>query len=1069
MRSHNVGLKFKILTLILIFIITSALILTFSTYRKLRDDIFTKNAEVFRSFTNTFRSEQDIVTKKYSMALDILLENRAVVDAFKKRDRKTLALLITELYDTRLKHFYNIDQFQFHTPPAKSFYRAHAPEQFGDDLSAFRKTVVLANKDKNMVAGLEVGRGGLGLRVVKPVWSNYDFLGTVEFGGNMENLLGTPFNSTGVEYAVGVNINALQRSKYFYEEPNRYSYKNMYMYNYSSPVIKSLITGGAFDREHEIIRMDGSYYMVKNVPLRDFSSDQIGYLLLCRDTTPEVIAMHSELVKQILIIFSYAVTAILLLTYVLVRLIFDPLGRITRHITSVQTGETLPSVPVVIEGDTEISMLANAYNVLSSRLAESFEKINHQMNEIQVINTSLEKRVAERTKQLEETNTRLKSAMAEIQMANVAKSEFLASMSHEIRTPMNAVLGLSYMLMQTELSSRQYDYVSKIRSSANLLLEIINDVLDFSKIEAGKLELERTPFSFKDIVSKLGSMLEISVSKKNVAVDINVDENIPDFMFGDPLRITQILNNLGTNAAKFTEEGSIGITANLLTKNETYAKIKITVSDTGIGIPADKIPILFDSFTQVKRRNQKKQGGSGLGLSITKKILDAMNSDITVESREGEGSSFTFTLTLEIADINDMEYVRDADIKFTGKRILVCEKPIDSGISTTAFFRENLADVLSVSNQFDLLKQINNNIDCKGTLLFDLLVLDTDTAGTEVFDTIMTLTDKDGQNIPLPPVLLVSDDSKKAADIAEKLSGSPVFIVPRAMLFDKLPEFSTEILAYDKAIRPDIECFKRNRQASSGIKVLIVDDNELNLQVMTEFADLLGLSYKTARNGYEALKALDEDEFDIVFMDMIMPEMDGITATEHIRKNSRYGRVPIYSLSASSMPEDIEKCWKAGMNGHIAKPVKLQDITLAIRDCTGQKMHDSLTVNSDAEIILPEASEELNAELAVSYLNGNKKLYMELLNKFHSEYTGLWKMADEAVHAGGENCRAFFHTIKGVARAIGAIRLSVAAEALERIPSEQIENTEEYLDFKESSVEIDMSLDKFMNQPHTGK
>lgn len=1062
MHLERPGLKFKILALILIFISISALILIYSTYNKLREDILQKNAEVFQTFVDTFHSEQTMVIKKYSMALDILMENKSIVAAFKNRDRESLKNLVTELYNTRLKHFYSIEQFQFHTPQAKSFYRAHAPEQYDDDLSAFRMTVLAASRDKNTVAGLEVGRGGLGLRVVKPVWFNYDFLGTVELGGNIENLLSTPYNSTGVEYAAGVFVKSLQRSKYLFEETNRYSYNGMYIYNYSSNTIKGLITSGKMPEERKLISMNGSYYMVKNVPLKDFSSNHIGYLLLCRDTTAEVMAMQKELMKQVMIIFSYAVTTIALLTFAMVRLIFDPLEKITDHISSVKMEDSMPADPIVLKGSSEITMLADAYNILSGRLAESFEKINNQMNEIQVINTSLEKRVQERTKQLEDTNTRLKNAMAEIHMANEAKSEFLASMSHEIRTPMNAVLGLSYLLMQTELSGCQYDYISKIRSSANMLLEIINDVLDFSKIEAGKLELEKTAFSLKEYISRLSGMLEVSLSKKDVSVITEIDENIPDFLFGDPLRFTQVLNNLGTNAAKFTETGSITISARLMTKNETYAKIKIDVQDTGIGIPADKIPILFDSFTQVKRKNQKKHGGSGLGLSISKKILDAMDSDIFVESREGIGSTFTFTVTMQIASESDLDYSELPEQKFSGKRILTCEHSPDRINSVTSFFRENTADVLAVSSQPDLLRQIANNTNSKGSLYFDLIVLDMSLITPEKF--IAELTHSVGKPEGIPPIIMLADGTEKTSQTAEKMPGSTLYTIQVSDMLVKLPEIAADILTFGSRSAPDTSGLRQNTAALNGLHVLIADDNDLNLQVITEFAEILNLSYQTAKNGKEALEALENNRFDMVFMDLIMPEMDGITAAEQIRRNPVYGNVPIYALSASTMPEDIEKCRRAGMNGHIAKPVKLQDITMAIRDCTDADIGAGRVQWENAEI--PPKSSELDTELALSYLNGNRKLYSELLSKFHREYKDQTKASEEILSLHDpDRERKYFHTIKGVARTIGAIRLSEAAEELEKdsVSGLDIKESEWYRAFTDAADKLDAELDQFYN------
>jgi len=1066
MRFKNPGLKLKILTLILILISSAAIMLIYRTYSKLLNDIYIKNSEVFQTFTNSFHSEKDTIIKKYSMSLDILLENRAIVLSFKNRDREKLRAQVLDLYNGRLKHVYDIEQFQFHVPPATSFFRAHAPDQFGDDLSLFRKTVVEANRDKNMVAGLEVGRAGLGLRVVKPVWLNYDFLGTVEFGGNIENLLATPAHSTEVDYAVGVFIEALQRSKSFIKEKNRYSYKNMYLYNYSSNVIKSLITSGKFDNEREIIPFGDKYYMVKNIPLKDFSTDLIGYLLVSKDTTADVVSMHSELLNQAVLIASFALMAILLISFALIKLIFDPLERITNHITSVMPDHEIPKNPIVINDNSEISMLANAYNVLNSKLTESFDKINIQINEIQNINTSLEKRVQERTTQLEATNSRLKNAMAEIRMSNEAKSDFLASMSHEIRTPMNAVLGLSYLMMQTELTSKQYDYISKIRNSANLLLEIINDVLDFSKIEAGKLELEHSPFNLKEIIAKLVDMLEVSVSKKNVSLILNMDNAIPEYLFGDPLRITQVLNNLGTNAAKFTNEGYINFTAKLLTQNETYAKIKIIVADTGIGIPAANIPTLFDSFTQVKRKEQKKHVGSGLGLSISKKILDAMNSDISVQSIEGEGSTFTFTLTLEIADKNDLEYVKENEQKFEGKRILICERKEERLHDITSFFRENLADVLAVSNQTELLKHLRNNIDSNGTIQFDLIVMDTCTINENTLMSLNEMVSKEKQSF-CPPIIILSDENSGCADITSKMTNLRIFIIPCDIFQERIPALANDLLTFDNVTRPDIEYFKRSKVNNSGIKVLIVDDNDLNLQVITEFADILGLSYKTAKNGYEAVKALENEEFDIVFMDIIMPEMDGITATNLIRKSSKYGDVPIYALSASTMQADIEKCRKAGMNGHIAKPVKIHDITLAIKDCSNKQ---TLNTNSEAaqdNTLVPESDEVLNTDAAISYLNGSKSLYYNIIKKYYKEYAGLNAKADGIIFSNTpDKIKNFFHTIKGVARTIGADKLSDASEKLEQIAinNPSISKSDAYAQFKEAAAEIELKLRSFFHE-----
>lgn len=913
-----------------------------------------------------------------------------------------------------------------------------------------------------MIAGIEVGRAGLGLRVVKPIWHNYDFLGTVEFGGSIENILATPANTTKVDYAVGIFSKAFKKSKFFYADKTKYSYNDMHVYNFSSATIKRLIASKLIDKIGEIISLDGNYYMVKNIPLKDFSSDQIGYLLLSRDTTIEVEAMYSELIKQILIIFSYAIATIAILTVILLKIIFNPLEKITSHISSVRTGKDIPRKPLKLKGHSEITTLAEAFNVLSKKLAESFDQINSQMNEIQAMNASLEKRVKERTQELENTNSRLTSAMKEINSANEAKSEFLASMSHEIRTPMNAVLGLSYLIMQTELSSKQYDYVNKIRNSANLLLEIINDVLDFSKIEAGKLELEEAPFNLKECVQRLAGLMEVSVSKKDVEIKVHIDEAIPDYLIGDQLRFTQVLNNLGTNASKFTDTGSIELTASLLTKNENYSRIKVEVSDTGMGIPKDKLPILFDSFTQVKSKDSKRHGGSGLGLSITKKILAAMDSDISVESREGKGSTFSFILTLLTATESDIEQIKTPERKLSGKRILVCEPEDIHYGNISSFLRENLADVLNTSNQFDLMKHISNNTDCNNNLMFDLMILDSRTLSEDSFTTIKsTLDNLNSQN--LPPVILVSGDTNLTSVANTTLTNTRLFVIHKSECIEKIPELAYELLSSDSTLTPDLECLKRSRIDSSEIYAMLVDDNDINLQVVTEFADILGISYKTAKNGMEAIRLAKEESFDIIFMDIIMPEMDGITATRHIREIEKCKNIPIYALSASTMPNDIEKCLDAGMDGHIAKPVKIRDLTNAIKDLS--KGHSSVTSAPEADdVLIPPSDEIMNTELALSNLNGNKKLYSDLLKKFLSEYQGLDIIVENKIlNEDFNNLKIFFHTIKGVSRTLGAQKLSLISEKLEKMASnnEGLKNTKEVDDFKTETLAIDNKLKNF--------
>jgi signal transduction histidine kinase/DNA-binding response OmpR family regulator len=1055
------GLKQKILSMIFILIACSAAILIFNTYLKLKEDIFIKNNEIFNTFNEIFINEKDLLIKKYSMSLDILTENQEVLSAFAARDKQRLKGLTDELFESRLKNIYNIEQFQFHVPPAKSFYRVHAPDRNGDDLSAFRKTVVQANSKKSIVAGLEVGRAGLGLRVVKPIWYKYGFIGTVEFGGDISNIMQIPETSTGVQSAVAIHRKVLDKSKFFYGGQIKNLYQEMFVSNFSSNIVRELVKNDSFSKEGKIIKKSNAYYITKKTPLKDFSGNSIGYLLLSRDTTKEVQAMQSELIKQILIILLFASVALIIISSAMIKLVFGPLESIAKHISKIDYTKNIKKLNIDIKYDSEIKEVAEAFNIMSDKLSKSFGQISDQMEEIKNINSSLEFKVKDRTRELEEANAQLTKALDKIQMNNDAKSEMLASVSHEIRTPMNAILGLSYLVMQSDLDSKQYDYVSKIKKSANLLLEIINDILDFSKIEAGKLELENKTFSISDIVENIQNLVQVQKDEKDIEIIYNIAENIPAHLQGDQLRITQVLTNLMTNAVKFTDKGHVKMSVFVMEASMTYVTLNFLVEDTGIGIEKDKIKKLFNPFAQAEVSTSRKYGGSGLGLNISNKILEKMNSGIEIESVPGKGSVFSFSLKLKISDgLNSEDSENEYNI-LEGKRILVAEKYSDSSGSISAIYREYMANVMAVENQISLIKALNNNITAGKNINFDLMIFDCGLndispieaikaikkhSDIEDFPPIITLTNQEMDYSGCPVDNMLYKKLNKPCD-PEKLYGAAV-----ELLSQTEDSSEKEIKVYDKHIH-------------SSINALVVDDNEINRQVASEFLSMIGIKSHQATNGKEAVKLLESIPIDIIFMDIVMPEMNGIQATKAIRSNEKTKSIPIYAMTARTMPEDTQQCKDAGMNGYILKPLQLQDITQAVSDSI--KVSVTTPENVTTKDIPNSEDNTLSIKAGLINLCNNHDLYMQLIEKFYHEYKGLKITLGEHIENNDRyELIRFLHSIKGISKTIGAINLSVFSQELEKSArnGEDITMSDAFEKFNNESILLDEKLKAYFGK-----
>ena len=595
------------------------------------------------------------------------------------------------------------------------------------------------------------------------------------------------------------------------------------------------------------------------------------------------------------------------------------------------TAET-PIIVLSSEENSEIksrafSVGANDYLVKLPDKVELVARIRYHSKAYvtQIQRDSAFRALRESQQQLLATNTALLSLNQNLEEATRVKAEFLANMSHEIRTPMNGVAGMTTLLLETELTDEQRDYIETIHSAADSLLAIINDILDFSKIESGRLELEEHPFDLRTCVEESLELLAPKAAAKNLDLGYELDESVPTNIIGDVTRLRQILVNLIGNAIKFTNEGEVIVRVSLGESGSHAESLQFSVRDTGIGVSKDKQPRLFKAFSQVDSSTTRQFGGTGLGLAISKRLASFMGGRMWVESEAGQGSTFFFTIQFKPFADGSFAPWEETRPSLAGRHVLIVEDNFTNQRILKRWldrFGMRATAAATAEEAFEILQRDKT---------VEAAIIDFQLPGADVFSLAEAVRKLPGGKslhlLLLTAVHLRAGDPRAvAADISVSVYKP---IRPVQLLGALIQSFDRELTWPRRA--PAASVFDASFASRLPLRILMADDNRVNQKVGSSFLERLGYRAELVNNGLEVLQALDRQSYDIVFLDVQMPEMDGYAAARELRRRwTDDDRPRIIAMTGNAMQGDRELCLAAGMDDYISKPIRVEDLRTAL-------------------------------------------------------------------------------------------------------------------------------------------
>jgi signal transduction histidine kinase/DNA-binding response OmpR family regulator len=627
------------------------------------------------------------------------------------------------------------------------------------------------------------------------------------------------------------------------------------------------------------------------------------------------------------------------------------------------------------------------------------------------------------------------------ELATKAKSDFLANMSHEIRTPMNAIIGLNDLLAKTRMNEKQKDYVDKVGNAAKNLMEILNDILDTSKIEAGKMGLETAEFSLDDTLDYLSNLLGKKAQEKGIELVFDKSPRIPPSLSGDSLRLGQVLLNLCSNAVKFTKKGEVVVSITLISRTDTEVRLSFEVRDTGIGMTQEQISRLFTAFSQADASTTRKFGGTGLGLLISKNLVDLMGGTLQVHSEPGIGSLFSFEVSFGSGKEHRSTILEETK-SIRGLRALVVEDHAATRQVIWEYAVDLGLDTLSVSSGEEAISTIDES--------FDLIFMDWKLPGIDGIEAWRLIKEKLQGNSRLKVLFITAFDKD---EIIHYLSDEDsVSILTKPIRPTALIDSIIALLGITPAKRPTQKPFEINLDTIRGAKVLLVEDNEINQQVARETLEAEGFWVEIADNGLIAYEKARSNVYDIILMDLHLPELDGIGATLRIRSDPSIRKdLPVIALSADVLSETLQRAKKAGMNDFVTKPIDPVTLFEILKrwipegkrpwfthgDSSAKTTAESITEKKLIEQ-MRETLHSIHVEESLIRFSGNTSLFREALNKYQQNYEGFAEVFRNKLEKEEyENVEHLLHTLKGVAGQIGARKIQRFSEMLEPMVKER--------------------------------
>lgn len=846
---------------------------------------------------------------------------------------------------------------------------------------------------------------------------------------------------------------------------------------------KTIANGGVWKGRVINKKRDGGYYWVDSTiePEYDIEGKKIGYISIRTDVTAEVELKKltdnlegmieqrthelSLLSSQNQAIFESATIGILLLKN---RVIIKANSAIC-EMFGVKLEEILgSSTHFIYKNDEDYADIAEMYSIVKNGETASWEiellrkngelfwakihmrAINKDNIDDGVVAT-IEDISLERERFLE-----IEAAKKAAEDATKTKSAFLANMSHEIRTPMNAIIGMTHLALTSALDAKQKNYLQKIDTAAKNLLSIINDILDFSKIESGKMSFEEIDFNLEDVLENVSNLNILKIQNKGLELLFDMDAHLPTLLVGDPLRLEQVLTNLVSNAVKFTEKGEIKISLKLISKDEEHCELEFRVSDTGIGLTKEQMQKLFRAFSQADSSTTREYGGTGLGLTISKYLVERMDGEIWVESEYKEGSSFIFRAKLKL-----QKSQKDFDISKKNMEMLkvlvvddndAAREILESMLKSLKF---DATSASSAEGAIEMLRVAQEEKKPFEIVLMDWMMPKMD--GVEAIKRIR----EDLKLETLPTFIMVSAYDKdelmqKTANV--KIDGFISKPTTPSTLFDTILGSSGLI----KAPKADEYVSAKNNPQTllEGAYILLVEDNLLNQEFAIEVLEKAGVLVDVANNGKEAYAMAKHTNYDGILMDCQMPVMDGYEATRLIRDSSDYPKVPILALSANAMEADKKLSLESGMNDHISKPI---DVRVLFETMAKWIKPTRLRLNSDISKDSQKQSDKLNFTIdgldlsgAFERAGGDNDFLKKMLGRF-AQTQGAWIEGIDTLLAQDkiEDARRETHTLKGLAGNIGAAALfNLTKEVEEKLKNGELENAELLIPLAKEELEL---------------